>query len=259
LILFLQISFGDVADFVSEAVQASVQAVLGIIDSFASSFVRALGFLSGSIDTVAVSQTRQKTSLDGLFSHLWRVGFSGILGKIWAFITRLKDFLKRIFGPILCVIQAIIDYEEALYNQFIRPLLILLQRVRSALVLLRLLHVRWAGRLDARLARLESKLAGSLFAVLRELNSIRQTISLFIDPFGLFDQAKLLVSNLRSLPELWNALHVAQERPLAASELDARDRDKAIFRKGPYVASSDKPYFDALADRVAQELERITK
>ncbi len=194
----------------------------------------------------------------GFFGAVFIAGFGKFLGALWNEIKKIKDLLRRIFDPILCTLEAIIRYEQTLFDLYIRPLLILIQRLRSALVLLRLLHVKWAGRLDARLGALETKLAGSLFAVLRELNTIRQTISLFVDPFGLFNPVVLFSSVLRSIQDFWNALHVAQERPLAASELDQQAADRRVFRKSRGDNKDDFAYFDQLAENVGKELSDIT-
>lgn len=258
--MFLQFGFGfgDIIDQFASTANDVLNSLLGILTDFANYLFSVLLFFGNLFKTLFDFLGRLVKSIRDFFKHLWQQGWRGVVAEIWGFAKKLFGILKRIFGPIICALQAVIVYEENLFNLYLRPVLLLIQHARSFLVLLRFLHLKFAARLDARLSALEAKIQGSFFAVLREINTVRQTFALFIDPFGLFNPVVLFNSIYRSIGDLWNALHVAQERPLSASELESQGQDRAIFKQGAYVASRDKPYFDALAARVDIELQSIT-
>ncbi len=249
------------ADFGDEANAAATDTALAI----AGGLLTTLGAFAGEIQALRGALDQLGSFLRDLFGRVLKVlrhlhlgGFRSFLRHLWDWSRKLADLIRRVLGPIICTIQAIIDYENTLFDTYLRPILILLQRVRSALVLFRLFHLKFASRLDARLAELEAKLVSSFLLVLREINTLRQTLSLFIDPFGIFNPQVIAGAVLRSIGDIWNALHVIQERPLAASERDAQGTDKHLFTRANVSVKTDLPFFRELEDHVAKELAAIT-
>ncbi len=218
--------FGDIVDAVGTSLSDLASAIFNAVVDAVNFLFQAISFtwqvLLGNLEFQAEAWPR----VQGVFNPLIIFGFGGFLGKLMDWLHGFWDALKRIFDPIICAIKAIIDYHDFLYNKYLRPVLILIQRMRSFLTLLRLLHVKWAARLDARLAEVEGRIAAVFLDVRRELNTIRGTISLFIDPFGLFDQATLALSAIRSAGDLWAVVKSVGARPLTASEQDQQKANR---------------------------------
>ncbi len=250
--------FGDIVDAIGTSLSDLAGAIFNAVVDAVNFLFQAISFtwdvLLGNLQFQETAWGRVKN----FFGAIWKQGILAFLGKLWTELKKIKELLRRIFDPILCAIKAIIDYHDFLYNKYLRPVLILIQRMRSFLTLLRLLHVKWAARLDARLVEAEARIASLFLDVRRELNTIRGTISLFIDPFGLFDQATLALSAIRSAGDLVNVWWGSQTRPLTASELDSQAQDRGVFRRGATLTPENKEYFDSLARGVGVELKDIT-
>ncbi len=251
--------FGDTIDAIGAAISNTASAIFVALKTLADWVIDAFKFVLKVLSVIIRFIVHQFRSIGAFFKHLWQGGFKDFIHKLWKWAKDLKRLAHDVFDPIICAIKVLIDYEDALFNFYLRPLLNLIQHIRSFLALLRLLHVKWAARLDARLFAIETRLANSMLNIRRELNTVRNYISLILNPFGLFNPVVLVNSIYSSIGDIWNALHVAQERALGASELDMEAHDKAIFRKGAYSPANDKSYFDGLADGVGKELSDITR
>ncbi len=246
--------FGDVLDALGSALQDLTLAILDSLVAIINFLFELAAFTWEILLAVANFLWGFFSRVLHFFRAIWKLGFHGVVGKLWSAFRTLRDFLHRILDPVISRIHDIIDYETRLFNTYLRPALNLIQRLRTSLVLFRLLHVKWAARLDARLAQIEGRIGTLGLGTLRELNTIRNYLSLILDPFGLFNPFIYVQSALRSITDLWNALHNAQERPLFASEQDAIAKRRAFsqFSNLPglaqqFAAGGDDP------DRLAME------
>lgn len=145
-------------------------------------------------------------SLWGWLSQLWQWFNTHILQQLKSLIKSIHDWLQKILGPYLKKLQAIIKWEEQNWNTYIKPIFNLLQRLRSALVIFRLLGFKWAQALDARITQIESTLASAFFGVLQNLNMLANWINFIIDPFGLFQPNIWLSSIAQSVGAIVGAV-----------------------------------------------------
>ncbi len=74
-----------------------------------------------------------------------------------------------------------------------------------------------------------------------------------------------MLSAIRSIGDLWNGLHVAQERPLTASEQDHVDIAHAFVRQDnaaafgeQFAGGGDDPNRQAIEQRAADRLQALT-
>ena len=178
--------------------------LLGFIQTLGAAFdsqVQALvawttaGFSSlfGDISAVNSLLGSLGSTVGSIFSTLWTWLDSlaqwihdHIIVKLQDLINKIHDFLKRIFGPLLAHIRAIIDAYRRLWLIYVKPLFDFLQRLRQALVLFRVLGFKWAKALDARIVALENALTSAFLATLKNLNMLANWLNFIIDPFGLF-------------------------------------------------------------------------
>lgn len=254
----LGFSLGDIIDTVSSGLTSLFDFVIqALVDAVNFLFIVA-DFILELIKSIVSFLERAFTALRNFFRSLWHLGFRGFLSKLWGAFTSIKTFLHGILDPIIRAIRLVIAYQQYLFNLYIRPIFNLIQHMRSLLVFLRLLHVKWAARLDARLAEIEGKISSLALVGLRELNTVRQYLSLILDPFGLFNPAVFVASAIRSITDLVNAFWSSQQRPLTASELDAEARARAIWKGDTTLTSDNKQYFDSLAASVAAQMSDVT-
>jgi hypothetical protein len=247
-------SIGDATATILGGVGAAVQQIQAIAGELRNGFRSLTDFVKGFFGKVLAA-----------LRHLHLGGFKSFLSHLWGWARKVVDLLRKVLDPIICAIKAIIDYENTIFNLYLRPILELLQRVRSTLVLLRLLHVKWAARLDDRLVHIEQAIANLGLATLRELNQLRTYINLLLDPTGLFNPATFLLSAITNIEQLWAALKNVGSRALGASELESAERDRTLFLSSELLTSTadvsagrDDRYRKQLEDAVVRELARIT-
>jgi len=107
-----------------------------------------------------------------------------LLGVIVDIFRRLKGLLAALWNevivPALKALQRLRQYLIYLYEHWIRPLLVWIQRLRQILGILKLLHIKWAAKLDQKLAELEAKITAPLFYLLHYTNMLANWINLII-------------------------------------------------------------------------------
>ncbi len=179
---------------------------------------------------------------------IWQALKNFILNSIhWVMHTLLPDLVRwinEIRAKITAWLQPLIKYLklekqmlDGFYNNVLRPILNLIQRLRSILMIFRLLHIQWATTLDQYLADLESKITGKFLELVEGLQMVSNWINWLTDPTGLFNIPLLLLSNLQTLPQLWAALWDQQSTPIGAQ--DAANQT-AMAQSGVYSnAKSD--------------------
>jgi hypothetical protein len=161
--------------------------------------------------------------IDGLGQLLQSLG--GLLRSLVSFLQTIWNFLiKRIVGGILSELRAAAKWLEdhlqplidairqeqqvlqRLFNTYIRPILIFLQRVRAFVHILALLHIGIAQRLDAYLTNLQNKLLQGFYTITAALNTLTNILLALQDPTYLIKHPVLLLSIRRQIPALIQAV-----------------------------------------------------
>lgn len=114
--------------------------------------------------------------VDLIFGHLRR-----ILEAIKNWITNLRNWI-RAHVAVLRQIQRNLDRARSLY---MRKIIDIVQRIRKILVPFRLLHLRFARDLDARLAGFEGDLGKKWANLIRHQNAVLGVLDTIVDPRGL--------------------------------------------------------------------------
>jgi hypothetical protein len=185
----------------------------GDLSSAASAIIAALQFLFGLI--VAVAQF-----LLGLIESLWNLLKAFAKGVLNFFHTLWDSFFRKIFvglfnalrkvhnwleaklGPVIKFLQQVRKYWDRWFRMYVKPLLNMLQHIRQFLGVLRLLGVKWAAALDAKLGKVEADIAG-LFLTLRGiLTGAIDILNAIADPLNLFRRPTAVLSIRRIIPSL---------------------------------------------------------
>jgi hypothetical protein len=120
----------------------------------------------------------------------------------------------------------------------VRPILNFIQRLRGALLIFRIFHMKWAAALDSRLADMEGQLARLWLNTLGQFNRILGYFDYMVNPFGLFRTGRFLWSAIKSIGDLFGILYHAQNRPLGAADLAAQDHDAHLFDRDSLLTNS---------------------
>ena len=188
-----------------------------------------LSFFGGGNDTAKISQAlndlANKTgqALDQLKRFSWVIGrlALGSLLLLWRAITdmvgelvkafrSLLDALKKIYEdvikPALRALRAIRKILDDVYRRWLRPIINAIQQVRRILAIFRAFGFKWAGKLDARLARIEGKIIGPYIWLVRQLNGYSQWINVILTAGGVIQRPIFRNSaygNAGYLSQLW--------------------------------------------------------
>lgn len=195
--------------------------ISGASSFFSSSLRDAFGFISDVVSKI-------KNALQ----WVWVNVIKAVLTKILAAYSKLRDLLKRIFGPVLDLIKKIRAFYQNYFNQFVKPMLKVIRQMRQVLQIFKLLGFKWAARLDGDLARIENKIVQAYVTLFQYLNIATSWIQLIVNPTGILRRNPLFGAIIRSAPELVNLMDHATQRPLTPDEQDRQRRNKAWFTDG---------------------------
>jgi hypothetical protein len=235
--------------------------ISGASSFFSSSLRDAFGFISDVVSKI-------KNALQ----WVWVNVIKAVLTKILAAYSKLRDLLKRIFGPVLDLIKKLRAFYQNYFNQFVKPMLKVIRQIRQVLQIFKLLGFKWAARLDGDLARIENKIVQAYVTLFQYLNIATSWIQLIVDPAGILRRNPLFAGLIRSAPELRNLMDQVTVHPQTAKELDqsnmhngwlvgpTSDADKAAMQQrqlSPYLQTqrqSVQDAFDALPGLADQQL-----
>lgn len=151
--------------------------------------------------------------------RIWRFLYDKFLKSILDALLHHKGKLWDVLLKVKTDIQRVLEYERRNFNLYVRPLLNFIQRLRGALLIFRLLHMKWAQVLDSRLSSMESQLVRLWLNVLATSNTILGYFDYFMNPFGLFRSGVFLWTAIKSIGQLIGAMHAAQSVAVGAADL----------------------------------------
>jgi hypothetical protein len=218
-------SADDTAGLVDQAMDDTIDVLYDVDQSIASQAFSAITWIWDTLKAIF-------SWLGGIFSALWDF-FKGTLH--WLFHTLLPDLIKWIneirakLTKWLKPVTKWIHQQQVLldnyYNHVLRPILNIMQRLRSILVIFRLLHIKWADALDKWLAGLENELVQRFQEERADLQALANWINYIVDPTGLFNLPLLLVSQIQTLGCLFAALFGKQQSAWTPADTQAQDQD----------------------------------
>lgn len=163
------------------------------------------------------------------FVWLWDHVVKVVLTKLLSIFVRVQTWLARYVNKVVGWLQKLRKWYDQYFNQFVKPVLIAIQRLRKILQLFRLLGFKWAARLDARLATIENRIIQAYELLRTNLNQIISWAQLIADPFALLRRNPVLGSILRTAPEIKNAIDRATNHVTTQAEVDKMNRDGAWY------------------------------
>jgi hypothetical protein len=139
-------------------------------------------FLAGALNAIAKVFTALLGTLFKGLAQIVEDLIHGRLRKLLADLLALLANLRNIIAPLIKWLQQLQKIQRQYQMQWMRTIIDIVQRIRKVLVPLRLLHVRWAKKLDADLAGFEGDLGSKLGKIIARQNEIRNALNLVMDP-----------------------------------------------------------------------------
>jgi len=208
-------------------------AIAGVLGSFIKWAIKAVGALAGFIGA------------------LWKWLRDSILKKIIDTIKRLHDYLKNLFKPITDLIDRYRVMLRRLFQQYVKPMLDFLQRVRRVLLVFRLLGFKWAKQLDARIVKIENEISAAFLGTWKNLNILSDWLNFIVDPLGLFQPRALLGSIGRSIGAIIASIQHAQLSNPAAYTAADQAADDTYFS---LAASQARDHLRATVGALPEDL-----
>lgn len=169
-----------------------------------------------------------QTAVDGvksIFKNIWNDIILAVLKHILDAISKLRQLLQKVFGPVISLLKTIRKLYDQYFNQFVKPVLNILQKIRAFLKIFELLGFKWAKRLDADIATIENKILAVYTTLRKYLNETISIVQLIVDPTGILRRNPLFAAIIRSGNELKNLMLTVEQRPLSGDESDRQSRD----------------------------------
>jgi hypothetical protein len=165
-------------------------------------FITALQFIFSILAAFGDFILNVFKSVGTFFLHLWDNFFKGIFLRVFHAIGTLTTWLESHLRPIIEWLQRAQRYILHLYTVYVRPILVMIQRIRQVLAILRALHVQWAQDLDNILAHIQSDINAVFLKINGALNAVIDVLNIVTDPARFLRHPVLILSIRRSFSAL---------------------------------------------------------
>lgn len=166
--------FGDASGLL-DAVYSALQWLYDLIVAIFKWLVSALNvILSAQQTAIANNYAAEQFTWAGFFKKL--------LLALPNAIIALHQWLEDHLGKVLDFLNKVKKWLDRFFNTYIKPFLVLIQRIRRFLLVLRLLHIKWAAALDRRLGQIESDIARVFLTIRGRLTDLISVVNAITDP-----------------------------------------------------------------------------
>jgi len=174
-----ELIFHTVLDVASFAARGVVWLTATIRDGFAALFSAAKNLFGWVADSL---------------KKLWSA-VNDFYTKVRAFLQPYVDFLKKV--------QAIYDHY---WNEFVKPVLDAISRVRKALGIFKYFGLQWASTLDGWLADIQQQIIKNTLWIQQQLTTIIGWVNSIGDPMGFLKYAPMLGGFVNGVDQFWQAI-----------------------------------------------------
>ncbi len=175
---------GDVHQIVNDALTGLWDVLTGTLDlvlaGIFSQIQNALTAIGNALKAAWNILSRLGGMILTFLQHMWYNVLHGLVLAVQDVAGALKavydDVLKPLLGWLQKIRQKILD----IWKRFVVPLLIIIQDIRRVLAILGAFHIKFAQKLDQKLAQLEGKITQPLLLVLGMVNSVANWLNLIV-------------------------------------------------------------------------------
>jgi hypothetical protein len=149
---------------------------------------------------------------------IWTNVIRPILYHIQQLFDRLAKLIDKVLKPYLELMRKIREQIMLIYNVYFRPIIQVIETMRRMLAILKLANIKWADKLDARLARLEGKIIGVLQEMLAWTNKLPGWFNVLLTAKYLL-QYPIFSNSMDAYAGTWvKQFYNAQSKPLTPEE-----------------------------------------
>lgn len=166
------------------------------------------GLLSGIITAILNGLKAAIKGLRTLVNDL----YNNVIKPLIQHIQEFFAWLRRITHPLIKYLVLMRSAYDQYFNKIIKPVIVMIQRIRQILVIFKVFHVKWAVKLDSTLASLQARIFKNFETLRQHANQIVTWVSIALDPFGFIKHDVFAASFFGALSDLVLGL---TNRPLA--------------------------------------------
>lgn len=160
--------------------------------------------------------------LGQFFQALWNGIVKFVIQPIVNVIRFLREHLERFFRPLIRFILKVRQILDDFFFKYIAPILNVIQILRKVLLFFRLLGFSFAVKLDARLLKLETNIAGFFIQIRGYLNQLVNILNTIIDVDSLLTGPVLLGSVGKYIGAILAIFYTSQQSPIDQAETNLR-------------------------------------
>lgn len=191
--------------------------------------------------------------LSKLGSWLWRVLkdiLTGNFADLWKCLKRIFDRVRQLIAWYQKhILKPLHDMQQAvyrIYNLYFRPIIKILETLRTMVRYLSIFDRKLAALLDAKLVWLEGKVMYPISQALARINSISSTMRAMLTPLGMLDRVLLLESLRRDASKVWQVLtNPMAVAATAVAPVTHRTQTDILNDWHDFTATNSGPYADA--------------
>lgn len=199
--------------------------------------------------------------LVGPLVRLWRDTLAPLFAWLRARFVALRNWLARVFGPLLGALEAVLAEWDRFVGKWIRPILDFFSITRLIFGSLARLGIKWAGAIDEKLGALEHWIRGVVLDVREHLNRVSDVIDRVVTFDLLLQRVPLLRSldrdRARWLRLFWNTQIIARGSPPIPPTTVEKYRRRPVADDVARLAEFTRTGGGALAP-VVQEYVQLT-
>lgn len=189
--------FNSIGGFLSNA--------FAYLATIVSWLMAAVVFLANAVIALATFISNALRSLGKFLQNLWDNVIKRTIGGVWNWLQQAQQWLEDKLGPIIDFLKQARKWWDKYYNQYVLPMMNMIQRVRRFLLILRLLHIHFADKLDKWLQTYEMDVNKIFLGVHGALTQLIDWVSLAANPFGLGRMVLVSVTGRRTVAAIVRA------------------------------------------------------
>ncbi len=198
--------FGGIFDPLVGILAALIDAIIAFLNALVVALVQVLNFLfEGELGIFGFSFSgldKVFRGLKNILDQVFKVSVVAALKHLLSLYQRLQKWIAKLKEWLDRLRKLQQTYQLMAMRRFIN----LIQRIRKVLVVLRILHVKWASKLDNWLAGIEGKLISRTAQIQAKTNEIIGWLNVVADPALAYKKGLLFGAYGRSIKGFFNAL-----------------------------------------------------
>lgn len=225
--------FGGIFDPLIGLIVAVINAIIDFLNALVKALVEVINFLyGGELGIFGFSSKGLEHVFKGLkniMDQVFKVSVIGALKHLLSLYQKLQGWIRK----LKVFLDKLRRLQHLYHVQAFKRVINLIQRIRKLLVIFRILHLKFATKLDNWLAGIEGKLITREAEIQRKTNEIVGWINFIADPTKLFRLSPLAQSLYRYLRGLRGVLGIPESRALTVDEQTRQSQDRALLTSTP--------------------------